>query len=646
MEICRHEEPRGFGLAVTTQTAGKRRYIDEIDALRALAVLLVVLFHAYPDSVPGGFIGVDVFFVISGFVIARAYLPDLLARRITLGAFWAARFRRLSPALLLMLAVVTVAALWIIHPDKLIKYSETLLAQPFYLQNFVFWEEGDYFADALTRPLLHTWSLAVEEQFYLFIGLAVLVFRFAPRLFLPVLALVSMASLIAAIYIAPQSPKTVFYMLPTRLWQLSLGIFAAYAAQSIGRRGAGLNHAIVAICFGVIAVNGFAFSEASPFPGPHAFLTCGATAVALIALDAQTRSFSPLMFAPLRYVGRISYGFYLWHWPPISLWFLATQSKPTPLVATLLMVLAFGMAATSYHLVERPIRERRALPTIVALRRFVLGGMAMVVLVSVTIVGTNGALPLYPKEMRPFFLAAKERGPFRCPISFRLRDPEAELCPLTEDRGELGILVLGDSHADMLDEMLADIADTLDQPIFLTVRNCDYGYFGQSSFCSDQILTEVIETAKRSGISTVLAISLWPEDLSYDALVEETALLVDADLRLVIMESVPSDPSLNPIRRARTALETGTAPSLVGLPVEVYQEQTLSQRAAFAALAERFPDHVMVLSPQPYFCDDDACRFHTDGLPNYRDRSHLTRAGRENLRPMFRDLFEHLRDGP
>ena len=198
----------------------------------------------------------------------------------------------------------------------------------------------------------------------------------------------------------------------------------------------------------------------------------------------------------------------------------------------------------------------------------------------------------------------------------------------------------------MLDEMLADIADTLDQPIFLTVRNCDYGYFGQSSFCSDQILTEVIETAKRSGISTVLAISLWPEDLSYDALVEETALLVDADLRLVIMESVPSDPSLNPIRRARTALETGTAPSLVGLPVEVYQEQTLSQRAAFAALAERFPDHVMVLSPQPYFCDDDACRFHTDGLPNYRDRSHLTRAGRENLRPMFRDLFEHLRDGP
>jgi peptidoglycan/LPS O-acetylase OafA/YrhL len=163
--------------------ATKSRYIGEIDTLRALAVLLVVLFHAYPTVVPGGYIGVDVFFVISGFVIARAYLPDLLARRTSLGSFWAARFRRLSPALLLMLAVVTVLALIFVQPDKLLLYGKSLLAQPLYIQNFVFWNEGDYFQSAQTKPLLHTWSLAVEEQFYLLFGLAVLIFRFAPRLF-------------------------------------------------------------------------------------------------------------------------------------------------------------------------------------------------------------------------------------------------------------------------------------------------------------------------------------------------------------------------------------------------------------------------------------------------------------------------------
>lgn len=240
----------------------------------------------------------------------------------------------------------------------------------------MFWSEGDYFEAGHTKPLLHTWSLAVEEQFYLFFGLAVIIFRFAPKLFLPVLAILTVASLGLSHYVEPRSPKTVFFLLPSRMWQLALGIFAMYIGQKIGRRGASINHILVLVCFATILVCGIVFDKTATFPGWQAYIACLATAIALIALDVQTRSLPILSFSPFSYIGKLSCGFYLWHWPAITLWFLGTQSFPSPATAFVLMLFSFGAAAASYHFVEVPIRKRQFLQNGRALRQFVLGGMA------------------------------------------------------------------------------------------------------------------------------------------------------------------------------------------------------------------------------------------------------------------------------
>src|SRR5512139_573123 len=151
------------------------------DGLRAVAVIAVVLFHTFPAAVPAGYVGVDIFFAISGFVIALNYLPRLISRESSFGTFYARRIQRLVPAYLLLISVVSIAAYLILKPVDLRNFGSSLAMQAAYIQNISFWLQGDYFEDALHKPLLHTWSLAVEEQFYICFPLLVLILRRWPR---------------------------------------------------------------------------------------------------------------------------------------------------------------------------------------------------------------------------------------------------------------------------------------------------------------------------------------------------------------------------------------------------------------------------------------------------------------------------------
>lgn len=620
-----------------------KKYIPEIDTLRAIAVLLVLIFHAIPTILPGGFIGVDVFFTISGFVISRSYLEPLVRREISLSEFYLSRFRRLAPAALLVLFFTTAAASAIVLPDHLVNFANSLIAQAAYLQNFVFWVEGDYFSGALTKPLLHTWSLAVEEQFYILWALLILFFRRYPRLIILTTITGAVLSLGLGYLLEPRSPKTVFYLLPTRIWEFTIGIIA-YLAASRFKKTAG-NFPAAIIITALLAIVGVALTldEKNPFPGIQSLLACFATGVALFYMERTTSSTKLLTLKPILYIGKISYGLYLWHWPPLVLFYLKTGHPADATEAALLMVLAFAAAVASFHLVEQPVRRGIFFRAPRKVYAMVAIGCVATLSAGAAVVGTNGFLARYPKEIQPLLAAPHERGKFRCGQAFVMINPTAEMCPLTNITTKGGILVIGDSHADVLKELLGKIGDTHGIPVYLTTRNCDLGRFGSYGFCSAAILEKIIEQAKQKGIHDLLAISYWETDkFDEKSLAKDMKFISDAGFRTHLMQVVPNHASYDPKSRASSAL-AGKGLRLDGISREEYSALTAREREIFLTVKRDFEDNLFILNPADYLCPEDVCLWHTNGIPNYLDSNHLTFTGAELLTPMFSKVFQSMK---
>lgn len=277
------------------------------DGLRGLAVTAVVLFHSVPSLAPGGFIGVDIFFVISGFVISLVYEQPLGSRSVTFGRFYVRRIKRLGPAYFGLVAATTVGALAVMRPHDLTNYGWSLLSQAVYMQNVAFWTIGDYFENALAKPLLHTWSLAVEEQFYLLFPFLVLAIRHRPRLRNWLLVALTLGSFLVGVAITAISPKTSFYWLPTRAWEFAVGfmVVAGYSKQPIS--GAiGTTFALAGALLVLVSV--FAFSSHSGMPSLQTILAVAGASAVLWSQNARGTAF--LATGPPQFFGRISYSWY------------------------------------------------------------------------------------------------------------------------------------------------------------------------------------------------------------------------------------------------------------------------------------------------------------------------------------------------
>lgn len=366
--------------------SGHRTFTDyrpDIDGLRAVAVIAVVLYHGWPNYLPGGFIGVDSFFVISGYLITSIILSALEERRFSILEFYARRVRRIFPALLLVL-VATIGFGWIVLlPDEFKQVARHVTAGGLFVSNLLLWNEAGYFDNAgLTKPLLHLWSLGIEEQFYLLWPLMLwLMFR-SKKGVLILLCAVFACSFLANLALTSSDATAAFYSPATRFWELMTGGIGAYLYRRFRAWPAHWAQC-GAIGGALLLAAGFAFiGTQDPFPGWRALLPVGGT-ILLIMAGPHTFINRKLLSARLAVgTGLISYPLYLWHWPLLSYGFIVDGGKPTVLVRAGLIAAAVLLAILTYRFLELPIRKTVVRGRVV---RTLATGMAATVLAGVLI---------------------------------------------------------------------------------------------------------------------------------------------------------------------------------------------------------------------------------------------------------------------
>lgn len=339
-------------------------YRPEIDGLRAVAVIPVILYHAGLADLPGGFVGVDIFFVISGYLITSILLSEMLAGRFSLANFYERRARRILPALFVVMLISLPLAWLLLDPPDFKAFAKSLVAVPTFSSNLLFWLESGYFdASAELKPLLHTWTLAVEEQYYLFFPLLLMLgWRLGRTWLAVVLLIIAVASLVVSQWGALRSLSSAFYLLHARAWELLVGSLIAFyfswrprVEHSASALQQGASLAGLAL-IGLAIVN---FDSSTTFPGINALVpTLGA---ALIILFANQHTVVGRLLGhrwPVL-IGMLSYSAYLWHQPVFAFARHASLLEPGLPVMLALAVLSLVLAWLSWRFVEQPFRNKR-----------------------------------------------------------------------------------------------------------------------------------------------------------------------------------------------------------------------------------------------------------------------------------------------
>jgi peptidoglycan/LPS O-acetylase OafA/YrhL len=353
---------------------------NDIDGLRTFAVLPVIAFHflILPTICTGGFVGVDIFFVISGYLITRTIFDGINNNTYSIVDFYNRRMRRIFPALFTIFVFCMIVTFFWSLPPEATKTGQSILSSIFFVSNYLFYSQSGYFdRNSETNPLLHTWSLSVEEQFYVIFPVVIYLIRdFSDRARIRLLCAVALASLLASAWMIFTDSAAAFFLVQFRAWELLIGSLLAidaipklvrqWQAELVGMGGIAL-----------IVISVFLISKDTPFPGLAALAPCvGAAAVIHSGAANKTLTSRVLAFFPIRFIGLISYSLYLWHWPLIVFYRLLVANDPSRAERGALLVICFLAATVSWRFIEKPFREKpyklKAYGTLVA------GGAVMI----------------------------------------------------------------------------------------------------------------------------------------------------------------------------------------------------------------------------------------------------------------------------
>lgn len=435
------------------------QYRREVDGLRALAVLPVIFFHAGFQTFSGGFVGVDIFFVISGYLITSIILAEKQAGTFSLTDFYERRARRILPALFaVMLACVPFAWFWL-RPADMKDFSQSLVAVSGFASNILFWRTSGYFeSSAELKPLLHTWSLAVEEQYYLFFPIfLMLAWRLGQKWIASSLAVFAIGSLAAAQWASTNSPAAAFYLFPTRGWELLIGSFIAlYFSGTRGNQEISPLTREIGSAFGflLITYSIFGFNRQTPFPSLYTLIpTIGA---GLIILFATQQTFVGRLLGSKLFVGigLISYSAYLWHQPLIAFSKHRSIDEPSKLLLASLAAAAMVLAYFTWKFVETPFRNKLGFSRKQIFSYGVVGSLLFSIagLTGHFMKGFEGRLFADDRELLSFLEYSNKSTSYWAGDCFLLDVEDytyfVKKCPSQQRVG--GVLLWGDSHAQAL----------------------------------------------------------------------------------------------------------------------------------------------------------------------------------------------------
>ena len=433
-------------------------YRREIDGLRALAVLVIILFHAGFETFSGGFVGVDVFFVISGYLITTIILTELEQGKFSIVIFYERRARRILPALFLVMFVCIPFSWFWLLPSDMKDFSQSLVAMSVFASNILFWRESGYFGTAAElKPLLHTWSLAVEEQYYVLFPLFLMLFwKFGKRLIFVTLGLMFFVSLAVAQWATYAKPDVAFYLLPTRGWELLIGAFAAfYLSQSNCKDfGKGLSEFAGWLGVALILYSVFAYNKVTPFPGLYALVPTLGTVLIILFATQQTivgRFVGNKAFVG---IGLISYSAYLWHQPLFAFAKHKDLSEPDQITFALLAIISLILAYFSWKIVEVPFRNKKRInrKKVFLLSVFFTTIITIVGLLGIYFDGFKSRLP--PNIIWQSFGAKLDANGDVCEMKPVIGFDGVVACNFGATRGNKNVALYGDSHAQAISEYL------------------------------------------------------------------------------------------------------------------------------------------------------------------------------------------------
>jgi len=595
------------------RTPGPLEYRPSIDGLRAVAVLSVLVFHLNHHWLPGGFLGVDVFFVISGFLITAIIRKQCQEESFSLVKFYQRRIARIFPASVTVAFVTLLGAACIYTPQDLAFTGSYFVAAMLSAINFKLIFQGSYFQispDA--TPFLHYWSLAVEEQFYIFFPLLfLLLFKYARRHLVGVLGVLWTVSFLACVTVTDRNPSLAFYLLPTRAWELLAGCILAVAAAQPHKFHPAWNRWSFVAGLGLVLLSLVFIPESNSFPGWHPLLpVAGAVLMLLPGGDARVGE-RWLTLPPLVFVGQISYSLYLWHWPVFSLVDYQLFLAPEPLRLALKIGLSFGAAVLSFHLIEQTTRGRLNQRSA---RKVAYAFALVAILVSV---------PLGLWVRRTNYVNATLSDVAKGGLIYPVKN------------GTNSVVLLGDSNGSMYGNVMRDIcADANSRLTVISVGASDP--MPLTTGTQSRLWLESLAVVKREKPGCLVLACSWAGVLHDDTnrLAAALAALQPLVGHVVLLTQPPKLPLIN----ARTAIRDGASPVLYENPdyqlLRTNRNQYVTSFDAGSTYVVNVAGVFQKANGSIRFLDDR-------GRQMYYDAGHLSVYGSDLVRPQLEQAIFH-----